>query len=661
MKYLLLAFVLILLAPIAEGATAQKLFVFMGTASGGGGAPLLPSDRDASANWKMAGLLSVGGIPSRTTVCATLSPSGGDDAGPIQGAIGSCAAGGVVVLNSGTFNINNACVNISKGVVLRGAGAGSTILSVTNGATLGSYTPGAHNACAVAIGGNGVISNTTTLSADGAVGSYSIQVANPAGFTVGGLAAVDELAIGQAMVDCCFNSGTGHVWAEPDYRVEWNAHNPAVGSFDSTDYNNSFVSADACDYSIRCGGVNEEHHLVTAISGNTITFDSPLMMAYRTANSAQAYAYTNSASNIVQYAGLENLTVQGGDQGNILIQACMYCWVANVESTIWLNAGAVALWHGAFRDQVQHSWFHNAAWPVNGGGGYAVNHTFGSSENLVTDNIVMLANKVEVMRASGAGTVVSYNYMDDGYINGSDGWIETGLNCSHLAGSHHALHEGNYSWNTDNDFTHGSVSHCTFFRNYLTGFRAPFTTLDSTHVDDTTGCCGPQRAIADHPYSYWDSFIGNIAGMPGKMTGWTYRCAAGNADSGCAPAVFNLGWNDTSVAGSLADGTMELSYPTVPSSTITGPGCTSSGSNCTPIVDGNYDYLTNSIQWASNDTAHTLPSSLYLSGAPAFFTGASSTWPPVDPINGVVHNIPAQARWVACQPTPTAACMMIQP
>ena len=42
--------------------------------SGGGG--LLPPDRDASANWQMAGMLSVGGIPNRTTVCATVSALG---------------------------------------------------------------------------------------------------------------------------------------------------------------------------------------------------------------------------------------------------------------------------------------------------------------------------------------------------------------------------------------------------------------------------------------------------------------------------------------------------------------------------------------------------------------------------------------------------------
>ena len=53
---------------------------------------LLPADRDASENWKKAGLLSIGGIPTRNTVCATLSPKGNkqDDTGAINAAINAC-------------------------------------------------------------------------------------------------------------------------------------------------------------------------------------------------------------------------------------------------------------------------------------------------------------------------------------------------------------------------------------------------------------------------------------------------------------------------------------------------------------------------------------------------------------------------------------------
>ena len=41
-------------------------------------AATLPSERDASANWRKAGLLSLGGIPNRTTTCATVTPRESD-------------------------------------------------------------------------------------------------------------------------------------------------------------------------------------------------------------------------------------------------------------------------------------------------------------------------------------------------------------------------------------------------------------------------------------------------------------------------------------------------------------------------------------------------------------------------------------------------------
>ena len=344
---------------------------------------------------------------------------------------------------------------------------------------------------------------------------------------VGGLVHIDELAIGQAMPDCCFNGGTGTVWAESDYRVMWNQHNPAVAFYDSAcngyANNNNFscgTNGDECAYSIRCGGVTEELHLITAVnsSTNTITFDSPLTISYRVANSAQARSYPPSS--LATYAGVENMTLSNGDNGNLIFQGCLYCWAHEVESTRWLNAGGFAFYSAAFRDQVDFSWVHNAAWPVYGGGGYAINLTFGASEEYIFNNIDMLANKVVVVRASGAGTVFAYNYMDDGYINGEDAWVETGMNCSHLAGSHGCLFEGNWGFNSDNDVTHGSANRSTWFRNYMPGFRRAFTALDGTTVDDANNLpsgVGPLRAIGDHFNSYWDSFIGNVAGVSGRV------------------------------------------------------------------------------------------------------------------------------------------------
>ena len=95
---------------------------------------VLPADRATAWN---PGMMGVGGIPVRSTVCFTLTPRGGalDDTAQIQAAINACPAGQVVQLAAGTFIINSGnFLLINKGITLRGAGAGLTTLAKTNGA-----------------------------------------------------------------------------------------------------------------------------------------------------------------------------------------------------------------------------------------------------------------------------------------------------------------------------------------------------------------------------------------------------------------------------------------------------------------------------------------------------------------------------------------------
>ena len=114
---------------------------------------VLPSYNDAYPNWKNAGMQSVGGIPTRTTVCATISPLGGgkDDSTQINNAIASCPAGDVLMLAAGTFTIKEGNhIDISKGITLRGTGSCSnasspycsTVITMQGGAVMNSYTCG---------------------------------------------------------------------------------------------------------------------------------------------------------------------------------------------------------------------------------------------------------------------------------------------------------------------------------------------------------------------------------------------------------------------------------------------------------------------------------------------------------------------------------------
>lgn len=82
-------------------------------------------------DWSQAGV--PGGIPVRTTICASIAPEGSASAPvaptDINAAIASCAAGGVVYLDAGSYYLSSGIDFAGKSdVTLRGAGADQTIL-----------------------------------------------------------------------------------------------------------------------------------------------------------------------------------------------------------------------------------------------------------------------------------------------------------------------------------------------------------------------------------------------------------------------------------------------------------------------------------------------------------------------------------------------------
>src|SRR5262245_27425507 len=104
---------------LAQGATLSR------SPNGTTGvAGIIPADRVTTWN---PGLNAVGGIPNRTTIYRTLTPSGGslDDTSAIQSALDACPPGQVVKLSPGTFNINGGGVHFKRtNCILRGSGTG---------------------------------------------------------------------------------------------------------------------------------------------------------------------------------------------------------------------------------------------------------------------------------------------------------------------------------------------------------------------------------------------------------------------------------------------------------------------------------------------------------------------------------------------------------
>jgi hypothetical protein len=438
------------------------------------------------------------------------------------------------------------------------------------------------------------------LTADGEAGATSIRVKNAGGFAAGQFVLLDEDNFSTAswtrLPDRRGVSTSAQIWASD--RAVFMRHNPPDSADDPF--------PDSLTWFSRAGRPINEVKEIASVSGNVISFTTPLHISYRTSKFAQVTRYDSVH---VKGAGLEDVTVTGGGDGNVRFEAAAFCWVKNIEDTLWLGDG-VAINH-SFRVEVRDSYVHDAAWPVPGGGGYAISIGNGSSGVLIENNIVMKANKVIVARSSGAGSVVGYNYMDDGFIWNTEAWLEVGLNGSHHVGSHHMLFEGNESFDYDSDNTHGNALAMTIFRNHLTGRRR-----------DIVGTSNVRTAGLMFG-SWWHSFIGNVMGEEGRMAGWVYEdpgvgSPRGNA-WGDASYIWRLGYDPTHWEQS-AD-------PKVRS---------------TVLRDGNFDYLTNSVHW--DRAARPLPPSLYLPAKPAFF--GDNPWPWVDPVSTTpLAVLPARQRY----------------
>jgi hypothetical protein len=364
------------------------------------------------------------------------------------------------------------------------------------------------------------------------------------------------------------------------------------------------------------------------------------------------------------------MTIGRGDQSNVLFEFCAYCWAKNVESYGW-ESGAFEVDNSA-RVEINQTYGYECWNSVNSGAEYAYDFEGSSTENLLTNSISRLSGKNMTARGGGAGTVVSYNYMDDEFYDSTSGignyWIDLSANGTHLPGGHLMLFEGNQTVNMDGDDTHGSNSgYYTFFRNWATGYRTPFTDPElGTALNDFTGAnlvsCSPTCSAAGAPgnlraagpmaYNYWYAFVGNVMGTTTNnviggtpfttaANGWAYYR---NYNAG-AKAIF-VG---SSSYGPSSDPDPNMFPPT---------------SSSFMYIDGNYDFVNAAVTWKVG--SHALPNSLYLTSAPAFFSaGGSCTypWPWVTPSGSSVlltaggsgscssySGLPAKARFDAGKP-----------
>src|SRR5258708_39232486 len=133
--------------------------------------------------------------------------------------------------------------------------------------------------------------------------------------------------------------------------------------------------------------------------------------------------------------------------------------------------------HGTLRRVIRDSYIHETPVPNPGGGGYLVGLNWGASDTLIENNVMWYGNKTIVMRATGGGNVVAYNYMDDAFGSYYPNMPEAGLNAGHYTTPHMELLEGNYSHNYKGDSLWGESLYITLFRNHLSGLSGALPAL----------------------------------------------------------------------------------------------------------------------------------------------------------------------------------------
>jgi hypothetical protein len=513
---------------------------------------ILASNR--ATDWTQSGVQ--GGIPNRTTICATLDPSA--TAAQISSAISSCPANQVVFLNAGTYNLRSQVTFGTKSnVTLRGAGANQTILEFSGG---GSCRGLASTVCLRSDWVNNKSPpNSTTWTAGYAPGTTQITPGKTANMRVGDILIVDQLNDG-------FDTGGVFVCSVTSCTNE-GGNSPG-----------------------RSDRGQQQLVKVVALSGNQITISPPIRMPNWRASQSPGI-FWNAKAPVVTGNGIEDLTVDvSGAPGKngIVFMHVSDCWSKGVRT---INAARNHYWlWQSMRITIRDSYLY---------GGQSAHSTsygvedFSTGDNLIENNIFQHVTAPLSHNGSNTGSVFGYNFViDDNYTaNGrAPAWMIPGI-LYHEVGISHLLHEGNDGLGALHDNIHGTTHFNTLFRNHFYGdvWNNP-PKYDNTAVINIAA------------YGRYFNIIGNVLGRTGYYS--TYEANL-SKDS---KAIFAMGWSPGRAVSN--DPLVKLTmfrwgnYDTVNAAVrfvaAEVPTTLSEFSNSLPV-------------------GHDLPASFYLSSKPTFF------------------------------------------
>ncbi len=410
---------------------------------------ILPGDR--LYDWGRAGV--PGGIPNRTVVYKTLTPS--HTLAEINAAIAACPSGQVVYLAAGQYNVGQVTFGMKSGVTLRGAGAGKTVIYTTaeNAIVNSNHAYSESSGIALAAGGGHKGSTRITLAS-----------APASNFVAGNIVAITQDASPDA-----FAAGLGI-------------------------YYRTGLTSSVYDLS----PIRIFRHLarITGVAGKVITLATPLPLDFSDNLNPKAYAKDGTATQSL--CGVEDLTIDGKDSADcaLLFYSADRCWLKDVEvKDVIGTLGQIRL-EMSVECEVRRCFFHNAAGYPGQSDGYGIMLNYGASNCLLVDNIA--DRTASFVIANGASScAVIYNYVHDTCRAQR---YSRGITVNHGPHGFMFLMEGNILPTVVNDGYHGSTSHVVVFRNSING-------LNSTEPI--------QRKLLNLCRgSYFHSVVGNILGDP---------------------------------------------------------------------------------------------------------------------------------------------------
>jgi len=558
-----------------------------------------------------------GGVGNRTTICTTLNP--GASASQINSALQSCASGGVVYLNAGTYSIAGIDFGAGKSnVTLRGAGADKTLLVFNSSAAIGCNGWWA-DVCMHSSDTNfsGAPSNTANWTAGYAKGSRVITLSSTANLKVGMPVLLDQL------------------------------NDDPSGSNDGDNGNIYVCAVSTCSDdsgggpggSARVGRDQVQIVTVTACSpacpnsGSTqVTISTSIYMPnWRSGQKPQAYWATNPVfNNSIEDLSLDHSS--SNDNSGMAIFNCSGCLVKGIRS---VNSNRSHVWILYSRGvTVRDSYFYGTLNAVSQS--YGV-ETFPGGDVLVENNIFQKITSPQMLSGACSGCVFGYNYSINDYQTAAPAYLYPSA-WVHAGGVDNVLFEGNVGAGLYSDVFHGSHHFLTAFRNRWNGWQPGIYTHGIP--------------VALWPYSRFYNLIGNVLGDV-QLPQTTYTSSTTLTSGVFDASIFTFGEGTVNCCLN-GDPNVERTvmrwgnYDTV-------SGKSESSTNDTSGVRFTSSEVPSSIASYSNPvpSSQSLPASFYLGSRPAFWSTPSGTpsYPAIGPdvTGGNIANVGGHAYMIPAQ------------